>query len=154
MIGRVKTLLGLGAPDEPSAPADAQAELRIAAACILVEASLVDGHADGRETAQIVGLLADRFDLGAEDAGALVARAAAIAEDAADWNRFTRVLKAEFDRDERIAMMEMLWRVVLADGELHAYEDSLARRIAGLLHVDDGDRALARRRAEARLAET
>ncbi len=151
MIGRVKALLGLGVAAD-GAPPDADAELRLAAACILVEASLVDGHVDGRETAQLTGLLAGHFGLGAADAEALVVRAAEVAEDAADWNRFTRVLKAEFDRSERVAMMEMLWRVVLADGELHAYEDSLVRRIAGLLHVEDGDRALARRRAEAGLA--
>ena len=65
---------------------------------------------------------------------------------------FTRVLKAEFDAAERLSMMQQLWQVVLADGELHAYEDSLVRRIAGLLHIDDGDRALARRRAQACLA--
>ena len=152
MIGRVKTLLGLAAREDDVAP-DPQNELRLAAACILVEASLIDGHVDQCETSALTALLSAHFELGEAEVIILVEQATKIANDAVDWNRFTRVLKSEFDAEERIAMMEMLWRVVLADGELHAYEDSLVRRIAGLLHVEDHDRAAARRRAQARLDE-
>ncbi|MBC6440678.1 MAG: TerB family tellurite resistance protein [Rhodospirillales bacterium] len=151
MIGRVKALLGLEA-GTPEPESTAEDELREAAACILVEASLIDGHVDEREIAHLTDVLANHFALERAAAERLVARANEIARDSVDWNRFTRVIKAEFDAEERVAMMEMLWLVVLADGELHAYEDSLVRRIAGLLHVEDGDRALARRRAEAKLA--
>ncbi|MBT5435617.1 MAG: hypothetical protein HOK83_18385, partial [Rhodospirillaceae bacterium] len=52
MIGRVKTLLGLAAREDDVAP-DPQNELRLAAACILVEASLIDGHVDQRETSAL-----------------------------------------------------------------------------------------------------
>ena len=151
MLGRVKDLLGLGR-DEVAGPADAQEELRLAAAAILAEAALIDGHLDRRESDRLSALLTARFALSPQDAQALAARAMEVAACAVDWNRFTRVLQASFDEDERIAMMEMLWQVVLADGELHAYEDSLVRRIAGLLQVSDRDRALARRRAQAQLA--
>ena len=49
-------------------------------------------------------------------------------------------------------MIEMIWEVVYADGELHDYEDSLLRRIAGLIYVSDRDRGAARKRALERLA--
>lgn len=150
MLGRVKELLGLGRDEAPVE--DAREELRLAAAAILAEAALIDGHVDRRESERLTDLLADRFALERREAEALACRAMEVAASAVDWNRFTRVLKASFGPDERIAMMEMLWQVVLADGELHAYEDSLIRRIAGLLQVSDRDRALARHRARARLA--
>ncbi len=152
MIGRVKSLLGLGSADAVQHH-DPKAELRLAAACLLVEASMIDGEVDERETERLSIRLAEHFEMEPDEVRPLVDKAGEVAADAVDWNRFTRVLKAEFEIEERITMLEMLWEVVLADGELHAYEDSLVRRIAGLLHVEDHDRATARHRAEARLAQ-
>jgi uncharacterized tellurite resistance protein B-like protein len=145
MIGRVKALFGL---DEDAAKSlDPEDELRHAAAVILVEAALVDGFAAEEELAEVKALLEKRFELSSEAADTLIGQARAVAEDATDYERFTRVIKEQFGADERIDMMQMLWQVLLADGVLDAYEDSLARRIAALLHVTDRDRALAKRRA-------
>lgn len=151
MFARIRNLLDMGASDTSPTPSPDD-ELRMASACILVEAALVDGHVDEREMQHIHDVLEEHFGLGTGEVHVLVAEATRIAGDAVCWHRFTRVLKAEFDAEERLNMMQQLWLVVLADGELHAYEDSLVRRIAGLLHIDDGDRALARKRAQARLA--
>ena len=41
----------------------------------------------------------------------------------------------------------MLWKVAYSDGVLDPLEDMLLRRIAGLIHVPDRDRGLARMRA-------
>jgi uncharacterized tellurite resistance protein B-like protein len=145
MIGRVKALFGL---DENTAGSlDPEDELRHAAAVILVEAALVDGFAADEELAEVKTLIEARFELSPEAADTLIGQARAVAESATDYERFTRVLKERFDAEERVGMMQMLWQVLLADGVLDAYEDSLARRIAALLHVTDRDRALAKRRA-------
>jgi len=145
MIGRVKALFGL---DENTAGSlDPEDELRHAAAVILVEAALVDGFAADEELAEVKTLIEARFELSPEAADTLIGQARAVAENATDYERFTRVLKERFDAEERVGMMQMLWQVLLADGVLDAYEDSLARRIAALLHVTDRDRALAKRRA-------
>ena len=151
MIGRVRTLLGLKR-SAVSEPEDPRLELELAAAAILVEASLTDGHVDDRELAAVRAALAAHFGLGEKETAELVERAEEIARNSVDWNRFTRVLKRGFDAGERLQMMEMLWRVVLADGVLHAWEDTLVRQIAALLHVSDHDRALTRRRARETIA--
>ncbi|MEM1306630.1 MAG: TerB family tellurite resistance protein, partial [Pseudomonadota bacterium] len=49
--------------------------------------------------------------------------------------------------EERVGIIEMMWRVALADGEIDTHEDALLRQVAGLLHVPDRDRGLARQRA-------
>ena len=153
MIGRVKELLGLAGADAPGA-GDPQRELKLAAAAILVEAALTDGHEDDREFALIRRVLAEHFALGESDARRLVERATEIARHSVDWNRFTRVLKQGFDADERLWMLEMLWQVVLSDGELHAWEDTLVRQVAALLAIDDRERAHARQRAQDSLARS
>ena len=150
MFERIRRLLDKDASGTPPTPSP-EDELRMASACILVEAALIDGHVDEREMEHIHDVLGQHFDLQAEEVQVLVAEATRIADDAVCWHRFTRVLRSEFDAEERLIMMQQLWQVVLADGELHAFEDSLIRRIAGLLHIDDSDRALARRRAQAYL---
>jgi uncharacterized tellurite resistance protein B-like protein len=48
--------------------------------------------------------------------------------------------------------MEMLWEVVLADGTVDALEDTLLRRIGGLIYVPDRERGAARQRVVQRLA--
>ena len=42
---------------------------------------------------------------------------------------------ASLNLEEKLAIMETLWRIVYADGVLDKYEDALARQLAGLLRL-------------------
>ena len=48
-------------------------------------------------------------------------------------------------------MIEMLWKVVYADGNLHDFEANLVRRICGLIYVSDRESGDARKRVLERL---
>ncbi len=126
-------------------------ELRIAAAALMVEAAQLDDTFDARERDKIRELVAERFELGAEEGDSLIEAAEARVAESSQIHGFTRVVKATFSQEERIELMEMLWEVVYADGELHHYEANLMRRLAGLLQVSDRDAGTARRRARERL---
>lgn len=148
MINRVKALF----LDRGGAAADAGAthshdELRIAAAALMVEAASMDESFDLRERDKISGLVAGRFGLDQEECESLIQIAEQQVADASQLHGFTRVVKRAFTEPERIELMEMLWQVVYADGELHHYESSLMRRLAGLLQIEDRDNGLARKRA-------
>ena len=67
---------------------------------------------------------------------------------------FTRAIKDRYSLEERIELIEMIWEVVYADGELHDYEANLLRRLGGLLYVSDRERGDARKRVLARLRQT
>jgi uncharacterized tellurite resistance protein B-like protein len=123
VINRVKALFveRRGAPQARGA-GHSHEELRIAAAALMVEAAQLDDAFDARERAESVQL-----------------------------HGFTRVIKSAFSQEERIELMEMLWEVVYADGELHHYEANLMRRLAGLMQVSDRDAGAARKRALKRL---
>ena len=43
----------------------------------------------------------------------------------------TRAIRAETDPEDRAAILEMAWMVVMSDGEVHEYEAQLMRRLAG-----------------------
>ncbi len=151
MIDRIKALvLGSGDAADQGDSADADAT-QVAAVALLIEAAVMDGDFDADERQTIARLLADRFGLD----GAAIEDLIRAGEDAVAHSHqlfaFTRVVKQDFDFDERVGMIEMLWEVAYADGALHDYEANLVRRVAGLIHVADRDSGSARKRVLARL---
>ena len=119
----LRQLLGL---DQGQPPPDAGFdEQHLAAAALMVEAARLDGHLAPVERARIRQLLIERLGLGPWSADRLLARAETEAEAAVEWHGFTTAIKQGFDHDGRIALVEMLWEVALADGELHDDEASL-----------------------------
>jgi uncharacterized tellurite resistance protein B-like protein len=152
MLGRLKGLLaGPGGPAGDGRLAGWSDETQ-AAAALLVEVAQMDSAFDEGERDLIERLLGARFGLDREEAHALVERAEARIAGSTQILPFTRLVKDRFGYDERVELMEMLWSVVYADGEVHDYESSLLRRLAGLIYVSDADSGAARKRAQARAA--
>ena len=60
-------------------------------------------------------------------------------EEAVSLYEFTAVINDQFDREQKIDLVEMLWRVAYADQELDQYEEYFVRKIADLLHVSHKD---------------
>jgi uncharacterized tellurite resistance protein B-like protein len=145
----IENILGWLTGATPTATA-ARDDTRLALAALLVEAGLSDGRFDAGERAVVGRLLERRFGLSAGEAGALLAAAEQEARRSAELFHFTRIINERLSPAERIELVEMLWEVAYADGVLDQYEDSLLRRIGGLVDVSDHERGLARRRAVAR----
>ncbi|MBE9554982.1 MAG: TerB family tellurite resistance protein [Proteobacteria bacterium] len=129
-----------------------QAELRLAAAALLVEAAKLDGSFDGMERVHIATLLKDRFGMDGADVAELIAAADEETELAGGLYGFTKEVRVNFDHEERISMIEMLWEVAYADGSLHDFESNMLRRVAGLLYVTDRESGDARKRVLDRLS--
>ncbi len=119
---------------------------RVAIAAILVEAARSDDSYLEPERATIDRVLAERFGLSREEAGALRQRGEEAQAQAVDLVRFTRVIKDAVPIEDRVAVIEAVWRVIYADGALDAEENSLVRRLCGLLYVPDVEAGLARHR--------
>lgn len=151
MIGRLRDLFGdRGARTRPSREASTQDTRQVAAAALLVRAACVDASFDEVERSRILDILLNRFSLDPDEAETLLAAAEDKADGAVQILGFTREVKDNYSYEERIALVEMLWEVVLADGRVDAHEAQLMRRIGGLIYVSDRDSAIARRRAAAR----
>jgi uncharacterized tellurite resistance protein B-like protein len=118
----------------------------LAVAALLVEAARADGDYVDAERALIDRTLAGLFDLGPWEASALRQRGEAAQRDAADLWRFTHAVKTGLPEAERLAVLEALWTVALADGARDPHEDALIRQLAPLMALTDRDSAEARRR--------
>ena len=133
-----------GTDDAPAE--DRQDAERTAIAAILVEAAHADGVYLEDERAVIDQVLADRYGLDPVAAASLRAAGEAAQEEAADIVRFTRVLKDAIPHEERVQVIEAVWRVIYADDDQEAHEANLVRRLCGLLYVPDREAGLARQR--------
>ena len=144
MIDRVLDFLtGRTAPD----PAGRTDELELAVAALLIEAARMDDTFDTPERAMIERVLAERFDLSPDAVGALVDAAESAVAQSTQFFPFTQQIVKHIDPEDRVQILEMMWEVAYADGTLDPQEDALLRRIAGLIHVPDQERGLARQRA-------
>lgn len=151
MLDHLKSLLAQWTPRADGAHADGDSGVALAAAVLMVEAASMDGTVGGEECELIRALLIRRFGLDDDNAAALLAKAEQAQGRATQLLPFTRRLTDALDGEQRIEIIEMLWEVVYADGQLHDYESNLVRRISGLLYVADQDSGAARKRAMARL---
>ncbi len=137
-----------GSEQEGARSAD---QLHIASAALLVEAAGMDGHFDETERVTIRAILQSRFDLDDEVAEELIEEGSRAASSSTQLYGFTRMINDSLEPEERAMILEMLWEVAYADGEVHPYESNLVRRVAGLLHVTDRDSGAARKRVVQRL---
>ena len=148
-----RLLAGLPAlPDPPPASAGAgYARRQLAVAVLLLEASRIDRNASTVERDAVIRLLRERFGLTSELAAGMLT----VAEeqlDAAleDWV-FAHAVRTGFELTEREEVVEMLWEVVYADGELRHLEERTVQRLAEELCVDNEATERARLLAFARV---
>jgi len=135
----------------PALPRHRRDELQLAAAALLVEAAILDGVMKPGERRAILAALERRFALAHEEAVELLADAEGASAESTQLFEFTRVIGRNFSHEERIELVEMICEVIYADGELHAHEDSLLRRIGELIYLPDRERGAARLRVKRRL---
>ena len=137
----------LTAPEPQALPYD---DARLALAALLVRLARSDGDYAEVEIANIEHVLKHRYAVSETEARALRKEAEQLEAEAPDTVRFTRAIKDAVPYDQRIAVIEALWLVVLADDDRDAREDALLRLVSNLLGISDVDSALARQRVEDR----
>ncbi|PLX34473.1 MAG: hypothetical protein C0605_13435 [Hyphomicrobiales bacterium] len=131
-------------------------DFQLALAGLLVRVAAIDGAYLDAEHERLKAVLQKRFELSPEIAGELSRAGRLKEQEAVDIYGFTRVLTKALDQEGRQEVVEMLWEIAFADGEVHEYESNLLWRASELLGVDRADRLRLRdemrRRTEAKRA--
>jgi uncharacterized tellurite resistance protein B-like protein len=123
-------------------------DARLAIASVLVMAARADDHYETAEEAMIDRTLMARFKLSPAEAKGLREQGEEAEAEAIDIYQFTRAIKGAIPHDDRLAIVEELWRVILADGVRDPHEDSLMRQIVDRLGLSPMDSALARQKVQ------
>ena len=134
MLDRLLGLLGGG-----TIPAREEPSEQLAVALLLLELARSDFDVPEVEINKIRDLLAQRYQLDPAQAEALLQQAQATEQEAVSLFDYVKTLNARLDNTAKREVMQMLWQVAYADGRLDKYEESLLRKLAGLLYVSDED---------------
>ena len=104
-------------------------------ACLLIHAAKIDENYTSEEK-EIIKKTVNKFypDLGNLDE--IVLKAEQKENDSNHIQEFTKDVKS-LSVENKIIIVETLWRIILSDGKSDIYENNLMRRLAGLLYLDD-----------------
>ena len=121
--------------------------LHLATAALLLEMMRMDSSVTAAETAAVARSLQTRFGLDAAQVDTLMALAAEEAKQATDYFQFTSLINRSFSAEQKVQVVEYLWQVAYADGNLDAHEQHFMRKIADLLYISHADYVAAKQRA-------
>ena len=110
------------------------------------------GSAPARATllrSWILAAIRTRFGLSAQESAALLELAGQTSRAATDHFAFTSRINESYPMEQKIAIVELMWRVAYADGRLSADENHLMRKIGDLLYIPHGAYVAAKLRARA-----
>jgi uncharacterized tellurite resistance protein B-like protein len=139
-------------PAEPAGTSErpGPSGVQLAACALLLELAHADGVMSPPELAHIESAMQRHFGLDEATAQELISLAEAERRQSIDHFQFTRLIAAEYDLGQKMVLAEVMWGVILADGELATHETWLVRKLGHLLELEPGYLSEARRSASAR----
>ena len=135
------------APGSDRAPSRHTIEL--ATAALLVEVVRCDAGVTADERRSVEAAVRGKFGLSPDEAETLIRLAEEEVAQANDLFQFTSLVNRDFTQEQKLRVIELMWRAALADARVSAHEQHALRRIAELLHIPHGDYIAAKTRAQA-----
>ena len=113
---------------------DADAEA-VNVACLLIHAAKIDENYTSEET-EIIKKTVNKLYPDLDNLDKIVLKAEQKENNSNHIQEFTKDVKS-LSMENKIIIVETLWRIILSDGKSDIYENNLMRRLAGLLYLDD-----------------
>jgi uncharacterized tellurite resistance protein B-like protein len=110
-------------------------DIRVATCALFVEIARIDEKFTEAEANRIVSILKERYALSPEHADALIAEAERELEKSVDLWQFARLINENYSNEEKIKIIETLWRIVYVDGKMDQYEHYLMNKLQNLLRL-------------------
>lgn len=107
----------------------------IALCVLLLEAAFVDGECSAEELSHLKETLTSKYDITPQDIDELLANSGEKRKESVDIFNFTRYMNNNFNKQEKIEVMESVWSILLIDEHLEAHEDHFAHKLANLLRL-------------------
>ena len=147
MLDAIRSLFSPKPAAAKSSPAPEVDAVHLAACSLLLEVAYADGEFSPDERAHLEQVLERHFALPAESGQRLIELAEKERRGSIDHFQFTRVLNERYDVGQKMVLAEVMWGLVLADGQIAEHEHYLTRKIANLLELEPGYLSAAKARA-------
>ena len=113
--------------------------IQIAISTLMIQTAVYDGVFDEQEKSKILELIKKYFNFNEDQKLSLFKIAMKVNDDSNDMQQFTRILNDNMSEEEKLNIIEMLWKIIISDGHIDDYENALIRKISGLLYISDKD---------------
>jgi uncharacterized tellurite resistance protein B-like protein len=150
MLDAIRSWFSSTVPREPDADRSATPAVdpvHLAACSLLLEVAFADGEFSSDERSHLEEVLERHFALPPESGRQLIDMAERERRGSIDHFQFTRVLNERYDIGQKMVLAEVMWGLVLADGQIAEHEHYLTRKIANLLELEPGYLSAAKARA-------
>lgn len=151
MINLIKKVLGKNA-DKKDSNEPTEQDMHIALCVLMLEAAHADGECSADEMGHVVSTLTAKCGVARDDIDELIDLAYKKRENSVDLFSFTRYLNQNYSTEEKVAVMEAVWRVIHIDGQLEGHEDHFAHKLANLLRLTHKELIDAKIRARQQLS--
>jgi len=104
-------------------------------ACLLIHAAKIDENYTAEER-EIIKKTINKLYPDSKNLDDIILKAEQKENDSNHIQEFTKDVKS-LNIENKITIVETLWKIILSDGKSDIYENNLMRRLAGLLYLDD-----------------
>ena len=146
-MGRIQSFFQARMSADSPAPDSRRPDTKLAACALLLELAYADESFTEGERQHLRGAVGRQFGLDPNDADELLELAERARAEATDLWQFTSLVKEHYSTGQKMVLLEIMWGLVSADGQLSGREEYLLRKVIGLLDVHPGYLAEVRRQA-------
>ncbi|MFT6956717.1 MAG: putative tellurite resistance protein B-like protein [Halieaceae bacterium] len=136
MINALKAIFEIAPTDTAE---DQEKKLLLAACALLVETARADFTQDAQEEEALAQLLISTLDVEPSEVRKLIEQASARVDESTSLYEFTRTINDHYSAQQKLSLVEAMWVVAYADGNLDKYEEHLIRQVAELTYVSHED---------------
>ena len=147
MIKSLKNLFSVNSTDSQD---ENNEDLKILCG-LMIEAANTDGKVDNEEVKKISYTLINIFHEKPVDVENILKETITNKDEPKSLFFFTSKINKSFTEKKKLLLVEILWEIILSDGELHEFESNLIRRLAGLLYISDVSCGNAKKKAIERI---
>src|SRR3972149_11779103 len=131
----LKKFLKKNTADSPAPRENNNSRVEVASCAILLEMANADGEFSDVERENIINLLKKDFYLSDEDAQELIEVTNKELKESIDLWHFTNLINVNYSTEEKLRVIETVWKVIYTDGKLDVHEDYLVHKLATLLKL-------------------
>ena len=153
MFDLIKKLISSKSDKKEDSQEERELKRNIAACVLLIEAAYIDNECSEDEMDHVIATLKSKFGLSHEYADELIDLAHEERKNAVDLWQFTNHMNQNYSQEEKIEVMEDVWRIIHIDGQLEQHEDYFAHKLANLLRLTHKQLIDAKLKAREQLAD-
>ena len=138
MLKKIKSLF-FKTSEEETAEVQVTQTIDKTCASLIIEVAFADKVFDESEINLLKNMLLDTYSLKLDDANELIANAEKTVNESTSLYGYTREVNDNFDYQSKLDLLDQLWRMAFADGNIDKYEEHVVRKISDLIHITHND---------------